>query len=278
LQRSRLLVNQGFYVDNTPENLLKEGRLDEALQTLTAQVRSNPADAKRRVFMFQLLSLLGQWERAQNQLKVAGELDPLNALMVGAYSVALSGERERAEVLEGKRSPVVVGEPAPWVALLLQALKLNGEGHHGQAATLRAQAFEQAEAVGGIVDGTPFEWMADADPRFGPCLEIITKSGYVWVPFSRIRELSFEAPGDLRDKVWAPVQITWSNGGQAVGFVPCRYPGAERSSDSDVVLTRKTDWSALGDELQVGEGQRMLATDAGEYPLLDVRSITFNVD
>jgi hypothetical protein len=108
---SSFSVNQGHSVENTPENLLKEGRLDEALQALAAQVRSHPADAPRRVFMFQLLSLLGQWERAQNQLKVAGELDPLNALMVGAYSVALGGERERVEVFEGKRSPVIIGEP-----------------------------------------------------------------------------------------------------------------------------------------------------------------------
>lgn len=265
-------------MENTPENLLKEGRLDEALQALTTQVRSNPADAARRVFMFQLLSLLGQWERAGNQLKVAGELDPLNALMVGAYSVALAGESQRTEVFEGKRSPVIIGEPTQWLALLVQALTLNGEGRHDQAASLRDQAFEQADAVGGEVDGTAFEWMADADPRFGPCLEIITKSGYAWVPFSRIRELRFEAPSDLRDKVWAPVQITWANGGQAVGFVPCRYPGAERSADRDVVLSRKTDWTVLGHELQIGEGQRMLATDTGDYPLLDVRSITFQVD
>lgn len=265
-------------MDNTPENLLKEGRLDEALQALTAQVRSNPADARRRVFMFQLLSLLGQWERAQNQLNVAGEMDPLNALMVGAYSVALAGERERAEVLAGQRSPVIIGEPAQWLALLLQALKLNGEGRHAQAAELREQAFEQADAIGGTIDGVPFEWMADADPRFGPCLEVMIKGGYAWVPFSRIRELTFEPPSDLRDKVWAPVQITWSNGGQAVGFVPCRYPGAQASADGDIVLARKTGWTDLGGEFYVGEGQRMLATDAGEYPLLDVRSITFNVD
>ena len=263
-------------MDITPENLLKEGRLDEALQALTAQVRANPADAKRRVFLFQLLSLLGQWERAQNQLKVAGELDPLNALMVGAYTVALGGERERVEVLDGRRSPSVIGEPAEWLALLLQALKLNGEGRHDAATTLREQAFEQAEAIGGTIDGAPFEWIADADPRFGPCLEIMTKGGYAWVPFSRIRELTFEEPSDLRDKVWAPVQVTWSNGGQAVGFVPCRYPGADRSSDSDIVLARKTDWADLGDDLYVGAGQRMFATDAGEYPLLDVRTITFD--
>ncbi|HET6432038.1 type VI secretion system accessory protein TagJ [Dyella sp.] len=262
-------------MDNSPENLLKEGRLDEALQSLTAQVRAHPADAKRRVFLFQLLAVLGQWERAQNQLAVAGELDPQNALMVGAYNVALAGERERVEVLEGRRAPVIIGEPAQWVALLLQALKLNAEGRHAQAAALREQAFEQADAVGGAIDGAPFEWMADADPRFGPCLEVITKGGYAWAPFSRISQLVFEAPTDLRDKIWAPVQITWANGGQAVGFVPARYPGAERATEGDIVLARATDWLDLGDDFQVARGQRMLATDAGEYPLLDVRAITF---
>lgn len=269
-------VIKGLCVDITPENLLKEGRLDEAMQGLTAQIRSHPADPKRRVFLFQLLALLGQWEPAQNQLKVAGELDPLNALMAGAYAVALAGERERAEVLDGQRAPLVIGEPAQWLALLLQALKLNGEGRHEAAAALRAQAFDQAEPISGSIDGAAFEWIADADPRFGPCLEIITKGGYAWVPFSRIRQLTFEAPTDLRDKVWAPVQITWSNGGQAIGFVPCRYPGSERSGDSEIVLARRTDWTDLGDDFYLGSGQRMLATGAGEYPLLDVRTITFD--
>src|SRR6185312_14282979 len=207
----------------TPENMLKEGRLDEALQGLTAQVRGNPADAKARVFLFQLLAVLGQWERAQNQLKVSGELDPLNTLLVEAYSRALAGE----------------------LALLLQSLKLQAEDRHAQAQPLREQAFEQAEAVGGEIDGTPFEWIADADPRFGPCLEMIVNGGYAWVPFTRLKKLVFEAPADLRDKVWAPVQVTWSNGGQAVGFVPCRYPGSERAADGELVLARRTDWSDL---------------------------------
>ncbi|BFI96617.1 MAG: type VI secretion system accessory protein TagJ [Rhodanobacter sp.] len=259
-----------------PENLLKEGRLDEALQGLTAQVRGNPADAKARVFLFQLLALLGQWERAQNQLKVSGELDPLNTLMVEAYSRALAGELDRQQVMAGARSPMVIGEPAQWLALLLQALKLQADGRPAQAQPLREQAFEQAEAVGGEIDGTPFEWIADADSRFGPCLEMIVNGGYAWVPFTRIRQLVFEAPSDLRDKVWAPVQVTWSNGGQAVGFVPCRYPGTERERDGELVLARRTDWTDLGNECYAGCGQRMLATDAGDYPLLDIRSITFN--
>lgn len=260
----------------TPENMLKEGRLDEALQGLTAQVRGNPADAKARVFLFQLLAVLGQWERAQNQLKVSGELDPLNILMVEAYGRALAGEQVRQQVMAGARSPMVIGEPAQWLALLLQALKLQAEDRHAQAQPLREQAFEQAEAVSGEIDGTPFEWIADADPRFGPCLEMIVNGGYAWVPFSRISKLVFEAPCDLRDKVWAPVQVTWSNGGEAIGFVPSRYPGSERAADCELLLSRRTDWLDLGHECFAGQGQRMLTTDAGEYPLLDIRSIVFH--
>jgi type VI secretion system protein ImpE len=228
------------------------------------------------VFLFQLLSLLGQWDRAETQLKVAGELDVANLMMVGAYSAVLKGEALRREVFAGRRSPTVIGEPEQWLALMLQALKLDADQRHPQAAPLREQAFEQAAAVGGTIDGTPFEWMADADQRLGPCLEIIVEGGYSWVPFSRIQQLKFEAPIDLRDKIWAPVQVTWTNGGQAVGFIPSRYPGSERAEDSELVLARKTEWVPAGEDSYVGCGQRMLATDVGEYPLLDVRLISFN--
>ncbi|WP_293372424.1 type VI secretion system accessory protein TagJ [Nevskia sp.] len=259
----------------TPEVKLKEGQLDEALKLLTAQVRSNPADARRRVFLFQLLALTGNWDRARTQLKVAGDLDAMNAMLVGAYNSVMTAELQRLDVFAGKRSPTIIGEPDQWLACLLQALQFDSAGQHAQAAPLREQAFDGAAAVSGDIDGQPFEWLADADPRFGPCLEIIVNGGYSWVPFSRISQLKFEAPSDLRDKVWTPVQVTYVNGGQVVGFVPSRYPGSEASSDSDIVLARKTDWLELVPDLVIGSGQRMFASDVGEYPMLDVRVINF---
>ena len=63
------------------EELLQSGRLSEALAALETKVRANPADAKLRVFLFQLLCVLGQWERAMAQLNVAAELDTINMLM-----------------------------------------------------------------------------------------------------------------------------------------------------------------------------------------------------
>lgn len=258
----------------TPETALKEGSLDQALQLLVQEVRSNPADVRRRIFLFQMLALRGEWSRAQTQLDVVGELDPANTLMVTTYTALIKGEAVREAVFKGRQAPVVVGQPEPWVAMLFQALKLDADGQHLQAVPLRNQALEQAEAVSGKIDGQDFEWLADADPRFGPCLELVLESGYTWAPFSRIRELRFEEPTDLRDKVWAAAQVTWTNGGQAVGFVPVRYPGSEQAGDA-FALAHHTDWEAVADEVYVGRGQRLFATDANEYPLLDVRVIEF---
>ncbi len=43
------------------EESLREGRLQDALAELQAQVRKEPANAKYRIFLFQLLAVLGQW-------------------------------------------------------------------------------------------------------------------------------------------------------------------------------------------------------------------------
>ena len=61
----------------TASELLKGGDPVAALKALTEQVRSKPADTKLRVFLAQLLCVLGQWERALNQLTVAAEMDAL---------------------------------------------------------------------------------------------------------------------------------------------------------------------------------------------------------
>jgi type VI secretion system protein ImpE len=258
------------------ERLLKAGRLDEALQALTAQVRGNPADAAARVFLFQLLAVGGQWERAETQLQASQQMDASNAVLGAVYGTLLKAERVRAEVFAGTRLPTAIGEPEPWLAMLLQAAKLDAQGQHGQATALRAQAFEQAPAISGRIDAAPFAWLADADPRFGPCLEIVVNGSYGWAPFSNMRALTLQAPASLSDMLWTPVSVAWSNGGETAGFVPTRYPGSETAGDELVRLGRRTEWVQAGTDGWTGVGQRMLATDAGEFPLLDIRQVEFD--
>ncbi|HSY29906.1 MAG TPA: tetratricopeptide repeat protein, partial [Burkholderiaceae bacterium] len=104
---------------------LKSGNLQEALQNLQQEVRQHPADSKRRIFLFQLLVVLGQWERAMTQLSVIKDLDVAAIPMVHAYREAVRCEVLRQEIFEGKRSPVIFGDPEPWLAQLLEALRLG---------------------------------------------------------------------------------------------------------------------------------------------------------
>jgi type VI secretion system protein ImpE len=247
--------------------------LDDALAELKQQVRADAANPKHRIFLFQLLAVLGDWERAGTQLEVAGDLDPSALAMVQTYREALRCEVLRSQIFDGKRSPLVFGDPERWLALLLEALQLTAAGEDAKSAPLRDEAFGAAPATGGLIDGQRFDWIADADLRLGPVIEAIINGRYYWVPFHRIRTIEVEPPVDLRDIVWMPAHFTWANGGDTVGLIPTRYPGSEASPDSNIRLARRTDWLEPLPGMYVGQGQRMLATDSGEYPLMDVRLV-----
>lgn len=259
------------------EQLLREGRLPEAIAELKEQVRGNPASAKQRIFLFQMLAVEGSWDKALTQLNTAAELDTEALAMAQTYRTALECEVLREKVFAGERTPLIFGEPEHWIALLIQALGHLSRGELAQAAKLRDQAYDQAPAASGTIDGVPFEWVADADTRLGPMLEAIVNGRYYWVPFHRIQTIALEEPADLRDFVWMPAQFTWSNGGELVGLIPTRYAGSEQSDDSALRLARKTVWRDLGERCVTGLGQRMLATDAGEFALMDVRRIELAV-
>ena len=261
----------------TAEEHLSAGRLDEALAELQEKVKKQPADAKLRVFLFQLLSVMGRWDRALTQLQVAGEIDPKAQAMTQTYREALRCELLRAEIFAGKKTPLLFGKPADWMAWLVQAVKLSADGNDDAAAALRDRAFEAAPATTGKLDGEPFAWLADADSRLGPMLEAIVNGRYYWIPFNRIKSLRFEKPSDLRDVVWTPANVTFANGGETVTLIPTRYPGTEAASDSRLKLSRATDWVERPGGAFVGLGQRLLATDQGEKALMDVRVIELDV-
>jgi type VI secretion system protein ImpE len=257
------------------EQSLRDGRPQEALEQVQQQVRREPAAASHRVFLFQLLATLGQWERALTQLKVLKDLSSDALVMVHTYQTLIHCEQERAQIFAGQRAPMIFGEPEQWIALLLQALQLLARNRHAEAAELRDQALAAAPATSGSIDGQAFAWLADADTRLGPVLEAMVNGHYYWIPIHRIQRIALAPPSDLRDLVWQPVQFTWANAGQAVGMIPVRYPGSEASTDGAVQLARRTEWQEQGSEHghALGLGQRLLATDQDDYPLLDTRLI-----
>lgn len=273
-------------------NALRNADLDRALAELQDEVRRDPADVKHRIFLFQLLVVMGQWDRALTQLNVARDLNADALAMAQTYQEVLHCEVLRNQVFRGQRSPLFFGEPEPWMALLWQSHVMAIEGRLAESSRLRGEAYDAAPALAGqlwrhasvesasdpdeLPPGESFEWIADADTRLGPVLEVIVNGRYYWLPWLRVRRVDIEKPTDLRDLVWLPAHFEWDNGGEAVGFIPSRYPGSESGPDHSIRMARRTEWLDQGENIFFGLGQRILATDQAEYPLFDLHRICCN--
>ena len=143
------------------EESLKNGDPAAALLHLQEQVRSKPADPALRVFLFQLLCLRGEWERALNQLKVASDLDAGALAMAQMYGEAVRCEAIRRDVFDGKKAPMVFGEPEQWLALLIESLLVAGRGEMAAIrrtscrAPLRRRPPRLARSTGSRSSGWP---------------------------------------------------------------------------------------------------------------------------
>ncbi len=59
----------------------------------------------------------------------------------------------------------------------------------------------------------------------------------------------------------------------SAGLVPTRYPHSSQADDSRVAMARTTVWEERASGFYVGSGQRMLVSNANEFPLLEIRHI-----
>ena len=260
----------------TSAELVKSGQLEAGLAGLQSEIRNHPEDVRLRIFLFQLNCVLGRLDKALTQLQVIASLNAETMLLAQIFRPVITCELLRREVFAGKRTPIVFGEPLPWLGQLVQANELVARGEFVAAAEAREQALAEAPLSTGKINGEPFEWLADADSRLGPVLEAFIEGKYYWLPVNRVQKIESEKPSDLRDLVWLPVQLTLANGGSVPAHLPARYAGTENSADGPLRLARKTDWRSEPGETFLGLGQRVLNTDANEYPLLECRSIEVN--
>jgi type VI secretion system protein ImpE len=275
---------------------IRSGQFEKALDTLKNSLRDDPADPGLRTLFFQALALVGQWDEASRQLKVLKGLEaPPAQLFSLVYRNAAECEKLRAEVMGGRRKALVFGQPFDWVASMVASLEASPTDSE-QSSGLRDSALESAPASRGkitfadrrnavgrntdsaadqtdeVLQTDEFEWISDADLRLGPILEAIIDGKYFWVPFERMQTVELEPPSSLCDVIWMTARFQWTNGGQSMGLIPTRYPSSESHSDYRVPLAQITDWrdGPIGPE---GLGQRLLATNVTDYPLMDVRRI-----
>jgi type VI secretion system protein ImpE len=226
------------------EELLRAGKLDEAVETLTAELRENPLDPKRRTFLFELLCFNGEYGRAEKQLQALAEQNQDRALGILLYRAALHAEKARHELFENKRYPADGSSRRP---------------------------------IAGTLNGKPFQSLSDADPRIGVRLEVFAAGDYLWVRLEHVASLEMEPPKRLRDLLWIPARVRTGPAfkGQDLGEVllPVLCPFTWQHPDGPVRLGRTTEWC----QDETGEvspyGQKTLIVDGEEFPLLELRRL-----
>lgn len=255
--------------------LLRAGDLDGARAALVEIVRAKPADEQARMFLFQLLCVTGEWDKARLQLQALAQLSPEAQMLSVAYGQALDAEKQRALIFAGAADmPLLIGEDG-WAQGVAKGISLLAKGDFAGAVAARDEAFDNAPDMPGMINGQQFEWLADADSRFGPTFEAIIAGRYGLVPFDQVASIKSEGPRDLRDTVWYPVQIAFQNGQSVAAFMPARYPGSESAANSAEKLGRMTGWTDR-EWGQEGCGQRLWTfSDGDDLGLLELSSLVF---
>ena len=256
--------------------LLRAGDLDGVRAALVEIVRAKPADEQARMFLFQLLCVTGEWDKARVQLLALAQLSPEAQMLSVAYNQVIDAERQRALIFKGAAEmPLLIGQDG-WAQGVARGISLLSKGDFGNAIAARNEAFDNAPDMPGMIDGQHFVWLADADGRFGPTFEAVIAGRYGLVPFDQVASIKSEGPRDLRDTVWYPVQIAFRNGQSVAAFLPARYPGSEASANAAEKLGRMTSWTDR-EWGQEGSGQRLwMFSDGEDRGLLELHNIVFD--
>ena len=257
------------------ESLLRQGDLNGARAELVDLVKKAPGNVEARMFLFQLFCLMGEWTKARAQLSALAQLSPEAQMLNVAYNQAIEAELMRAEVFAGRAPVALLTKSQPWSQDLATALGHELAGRTAEAEEARNRAFEAAPDTPGTWNDVAFDWIADADPRFGPSVEAIIAGKWGLLPFDGLEYIRSAGPEDLRDTVWYPVQVGFKSGQSVAGFLPARYPGTDAAADPQAVLARATTWveTAMG---EAGIGQHVLnLSDGDDRDLLSLRKLEF---
>jgi type VI secretion system protein ImpE len=255
--------------------LYDSGDLSAAIEEITREVKSNPADMPRRVFLFELLCFAGEWERAGRQLDVIGHQGVSTEIGAQVYRNCLRAELDRERLVRDGLQPHFLAEPPTYIDAHLEAFGRLRMGDAAGARALLDRAEEERPALAGSFDGRLFQDFRDYDDFYAPVLEVIVHDKYTWVPYEQVKSVRFEPPSQLRDLVWATANIE-TVGQELRALVPVLYAGSGAHGDDLVRLGRVTDWRELGPELYAGAGLRVFAVDGEEVSALEVRNLEFD--
>lgn len=255
----------------TATGLFKAGQLAAAVDAQLADVKAHPADDGKRIFLFELLLFTGDINRAAKQLDVVRADTPEMAVAVAGYREVVAAERKRRGLATGGAPGFLGDDPPAHARLRLEALR-TAPADPKRAAELLSQADEHTPVVGGILNGSPFVGLRDADDYFASVVEVFAHGEYLWVGVDQIAAVAMNPPKYPRDVLYPPARLTLHDGTTGEVFLPALYPGSHAHADDAVRLGRLTVWDGEAGAVR-GAGQRVFLSGDDDRALLEWRAV-----
>jgi type VI secretion system protein ImpE len=252
--------------------LFRAGKLQEAIDAQIKEVKSNPADHGRRIFLFELLAFAGDLDRARKHIDAVQYDDLERDSAVQGYRQLLEAEERRRGLFRDGVAPLFLAEPPEHVQPRLEAVLWLKNSEPARAAEALRRAEAARPPVTGLLNGKPFASLRDYDDLFGDVLEVYSQGHYYWVPLSQVETLAVSPPRFPRDLLWAPARLELHGGPAGGVFLPVLYPGSHEHPEDQVKLGRMTDWRPI-DGLFLGAGARTLKAGDDGVGLLEVREV-----
>ena len=249
------------------EELLKAGRLSEALERVAEEVKAKPGDLAARTFYFELLALNGDLDRAAKQLDVlADSTGEMGALYLGA----IQAERERRAFFHGGPRPRLLGASS-CANVYLEAVERYAAGE-SVAAIEGLQAVPSHAPLHALLNGGEVQELNDSHDLLGPFLELVIDNHYAWVPWESIQSLTIPEPRYLRNTVWTPASLSLHSGDQGQVLIFSLYVDSHLHEE-DIKLGHRTIWEQDPAGFTIAYGQKVIATEERDWPILEIRSV-----
>lgn len=250
------------------------GNLAEAIRVAAEEVKQQPMDAARRLFLAGLLCFDGQLERADKQLDAISSDDQAWVTTVALWRRLVRGELARRQCFAEGRLPEFLDVPGPALQAVLQGLVELREGKPAAAAERLAQAEEARPRLKGTCNGQAFDDWRDLDDVAAPLLEVIMANGsYYWLPLEAVEALHFDPPRAVLDLLWRTARLTLREGPEISAFVPVLYIDSHLAAEDALKLGRATQWQTPNAGPVRGIGQRMFLVGDAQLTVLELGSV-----
>jgi type VI secretion system protein ImpE len=263
-------------VELTPSALFRAGKLAPALEEANAAVRRSPSDLGARVLLAELLLFAGNFQRADNILDAAAQIDPTAMIAVAEFRQLLRAAMARRQTSREGRVPEFLNEPSPTLRCSLAALVASRAQDIDEAGRCAAESEALRPRVPGQAGDIPFDDFRDADDFHAGFFEVLTTTGkYFWIPTERVTGIEFHTPRRLRDLFWRRASISVSKGPDGDVYVPAIYDVDEPDLSDEFLLGRSTDWIGPEEGPVRGIGRRVFLVGDDAVSIMEITKLTF---